>query len=40
VFLPRPLLLVASLPRTSAGKLPQEALRSLAAGQAKPPGTV
>jgi acyl-coenzyme A synthetase/AMP-(fatty) acid ligase len=31
VFLPRPLLLVASLPRTSTGKLPQEALRSLAA---------
>ena len=30
VFLPRPLLLVASLPRTSTGKLPQEALRSLA----------
>ncbi|HEY2275682.1 MAG TPA: AMP-binding protein [Steroidobacteraceae bacterium] len=37
VFLPRPLLLVASLPRTSAGKLPQEALRSLAAAQTKPP---
>jgi acyl-coenzyme A synthetase/AMP-(fatty) acid ligase len=36
VFLPRPLLLVASLPRTSAGKLPQEALRSLAAAQPKP----
>jgi acyl-coenzyme A synthetase/AMP-(fatty) acid ligase len=36
VFLPRPLLLVASLPRTSAGKLPQEALRSLAAAQTKP----
>jgi acyl-coenzyme A synthetase/AMP-(fatty) acid ligase len=35
VFLPRPLLLVASLPRTSTGKLPQEALRSLAAAQAK-----
>jgi len=34
VFLPRPLLLVASLPRTSTGKLPQEALLSLAA-QAK-----
>ena len=31
VFLPRPLLLVARLPRTSTGKLPQEALRSLAA---------
>jgi acyl-coenzyme A synthetase/AMP-(fatty) acid ligase len=31
VFLPRPLLLVASLPRTSTGKLPQEALRALAA---------
>jgi acyl-coenzyme A synthetase/AMP-(fatty) acid ligase len=38
VFLPRPLLLVASLPRTSTGKLPQEALRSLAAAQPKPPG--
>jgi len=37
VFLPRPLLLVASLPRTGAGKLPQEALRSLAAAQAKAP---
>jgi acyl-coenzyme A synthetase/AMP-(fatty) acid ligase len=31
VFLPRPLLLVARLPRTSTGKLPQEALRALAA---------
>lgn len=38
VFLPRPLLLVASLPRTSTGKLPQEALRSLAAAQPKPSG--
>ena len=38
VFLPRPLLLVASLPRTSTGKLPQEALRALAAAQLKPPG--
>jgi acyl-coenzyme A synthetase/AMP-(fatty) acid ligase len=36
VFLPRPLLLVPSLPRTSTGKLPQEALRSLAAAQPKP----
>lgn len=37
VFLPRPLLLVPSLPRTSTGKLPQEALRALAAGgQPKP----
>jgi acyl-coenzyme A synthetase/AMP-(fatty) acid ligase len=35
VFLPRPLLLVASLPRTSAGKLPQAALRALAAAQLK-----
>jgi acyl-coenzyme A synthetase/AMP-(fatty) acid ligase len=35
VFLPRPLLLVTSLPRTSAGKLPQAALRSLAAAQPK-----
>jgi acyl-coenzyme A synthetase/AMP-(fatty) acid ligase len=33
VFLPRPLLFVASLPRNSTGKLPREALRSLAAGQ-------
>jgi acyl-coenzyme A synthetase/AMP-(fatty) acid ligase len=40
VFLPRPLLLVASLPRTSAGKLPQEALRSLAAAQPKPANAV
>ena len=30
VFLPRPLLLVPCLPRNSTGKLPQEALRSLA----------
>jgi acyl-coenzyme A synthetase/AMP-(fatty) acid ligase len=30
-FLPRPLLRVTSLPRTAAGKLPQEALRALAA---------
>jgi acyl-coenzyme A synthetase/AMP-(fatty) acid ligase len=30
-FLPRPLLLVARLPRNSTGKLPQQALRSLAA---------
>jgi acyl-coenzyme A synthetase/AMP-(fatty) acid ligase len=35
VFLPRPLLLVARLPRNSTGKLPQEALRSLAAAHAK-----
>jgi acyl-coenzyme A synthetase/AMP-(fatty) acid ligase len=35
VFLPRPLLLVASLPRTPAGKLPQEALRTLAAATLK-----
>jgi acyl-coenzyme A synthetase/AMP-(fatty) acid ligase len=31
VFLPRPLLFVAQLPRNSTGKLPQEALRTLAA---------
>lgn len=31
VFLPRPLILVARLPRNSTGKLPREALRSLAA---------
>ncbi|MBV8496157.1 MAG: acyl-CoA synthetase, partial [Gammaproteobacteria bacterium] len=30
-FLPRPLLLVRRLPRNSTGKLPQEALRRLAA---------
>jgi len=36
VFLPRPLLFVARLPRNSTGKLPQEALRSLAAGKSKP----
>jgi acyl-coenzyme A synthetase/AMP-(fatty) acid ligase len=36
VFLPRPLLLVASLPRTSTGKLPQEALRTLASAQQRP----
>ena len=40
VFLPRPLLMVASLPRTSTGKLPQEALRSLAAAQPKPANAV
>ena len=38
VFLPRPLLLVARLPRTSTGKLPQEALRSLAAAHLKSGG--
>jgi acyl-coenzyme A synthetase/AMP-(fatty) acid ligase len=31
VFLPRPLLFVESLPRNGTGKLPQEALRALAA---------
>jgi acyl-coenzyme A synthetase/AMP-(fatty) acid ligase len=35
VFLPRPLLFVASLPRNTTGKLPQEALRALAAGHAR-----
>jgi acyl-coenzyme A synthetase/AMP-(fatty) acid ligase len=35
VFLPRPLLFVARLPRTSTGKLPQEALMSLAASHLK-----
>ena len=35
VFLPRPLLFVARLPRNSTGKLPQDALRSLAAAQGK-----
>jgi acyl-coenzyme A synthetase/AMP-(fatty) acid ligase len=34
VFLPRPLLFVAQLPRNDTGKLPLAALRSLAA-QAK-----
>jgi acyl-coenzyme A synthetase/AMP-(fatty) acid ligase len=33
VFLPRPLLFVARLPRNGTGKLPQEALRALVAGQ-------
>jgi acyl-coenzyme A synthetase/AMP-(fatty) acid ligase len=33
VFLPRPLLFVARLPRNATGKLPQEALRALAAEQ-------
>ena len=35
VFLPRPLLFVARLPRNSTGKLPQEALRALAAAQSR-----
>jgi acyl-coenzyme A synthetase/AMP-(fatty) acid ligase len=35
VFLPRPLVFVARLPRNSTGKLPQEALRSLAAAHLK-----
>jgi acyl-coenzyme A synthetase/AMP-(fatty) acid ligase len=34
-FLPRPLLFVAQLPRNATGKLPQEALRALAAAQPK-----
>ena len=34
VFLPRPLLLLERLPRNSTGKLPREALRSLAAASA------
>jgi acyl-coenzyme A synthetase/AMP-(fatty) acid ligase len=34
VFLPRPLLFVTRLPRNATGKLPQEALRSLAAAAA------
>ena len=33
VFLPRPLLFVERLPRNTTGKLPQEALRSLAAAR-------
>jgi acyl-coenzyme A synthetase/AMP-(fatty) acid ligase len=35
VFLPRPLLFVARLPRNSTGKLPQEALLALAASHLK-----
>ncbi len=37
VFLPRPLLVVERLPRNSTGKLPREALRSLAATSATAP---
>ncbi len=36
VFLPRPLLFVESLPRNGTGKLPQEALRALAAQHPRP----
>ena len=36
VFLPRPLLFVDRLPRNDTGKLPQEALRALAAQHLKP----
>jgi acyl-coenzyme A synthetase/AMP-(fatty) acid ligase len=35
VFLPRPLLFVARLPRNGTGKLPQEALRALASAHLK-----
>ena len=35
VFLPRPLLFVARLPRNGTGKLPQEALQALAAAHLK-----
>jgi acyl-coenzyme A synthetase/AMP-(fatty) acid ligase len=35
VFLPRPLVFVARLPRNSTGKLPQEALMALAAAHLK-----
>jgi acyl-coenzyme A synthetase/AMP-(fatty) acid ligase len=38
VFLPRPLLLVESLPRTPTGKLPQEALLMLATQHKPSPG--
>ncbi len=38
VFLPRPLLLVESLPRQATGKLPREALRELAARARPAPG--
>jgi len=34
-FLPRPLLLVDQLPRNATGKLPQQALRRLAARQSR-----
>ena len=37
VFLPRPLLFVERLPRNGTGKLPREALRSLAATSAPAP---
>jgi acyl-coenzyme A synthetase/AMP-(fatty) acid ligase len=36
VFLPRPLMLVERLPRNGTGKLPQEALRALAAQHMRP----
>jgi acyl-coenzyme A synthetase/AMP-(fatty) acid ligase len=36
VFLPRPLIFVDRLPRNDTGKLPQEALRALAAQHLKP----
>jgi acyl-coenzyme A synthetase/AMP-(fatty) acid ligase len=36
VFLPRPLLFVARLPRNATGKLPHEALRALAASHSGP----
>ncbi len=39
VFLPRPLLLVPRLPRNGTGKLPQEALQSLAAAHVRDAGT-
>jgi len=37
VFLPRPLMFVDKLPRNGTGKLPQEALRELAARHLRPP---
>ncbi len=37
VFLPRPLMFVDKLPRNGTGKLPQEALRELAARLLRPP---
>jgi acyl-coenzyme A synthetase/AMP-(fatty) acid ligase len=37
VFLPRPLIFVDKLPRNGTGKLPQEALRELAARHLRPP---
>jgi acyl-coenzyme A synthetase/AMP-(fatty) acid ligase len=37
VFLPRPLMFVDKLPRNGTGKLPQEAVRELAARHLRTP---